>query len=77
MFSKWHVKFTGEVSLKMVYINDFANDLSGGEFCRNVRIAQHTCKDPIRNGTLGDSESRCINALSAEINSENTSKKTR
>ena len=51
--------------------------LNGGEFCRNVRIAQRTCKDPIRNGTLDDSGSRCISALNVEINLENISRKAR
>jgi hypothetical protein len=41
--------------------------------CPNCRAIR---KNPIRNGTLGDSELRCISALNVEINLENTSKKT-
>ena len=49
----------------------------GGKSCQNVRIAQRTRKDPIKNGTLGDSKSRCTNALNAETNLENISRKVR
>ena len=51
--------------------------LEGDQLCQNARIAQRKRKDPIKNGPLADSESRCINALNVEINSENISRKIR
>jgi hypothetical protein len=61
----------------MAYILIVPITLEGGNLCQNVRIAQRTRKDPIKNGTLGDSESRCTNAPNAETNSENISRKAR
>jgi hypothetical protein len=59
----------------MAYIVIVPIALEGEKLCQNVRIAQRTCKVPIKNGTLDDSESRCTNALNAETNLENISRK--
>ena len=47
--------------------------LKGGKLCQNVRIAQRTRQEPQKHGTSGDSQSRCINALSVETNLEDIS----
>lgn len=67
-------KVTGEDITETIYGN-FTYTQEGGKSCQNVRIAQRTRKDPIKNGTLGDSKSRCTNALNVEINLENISRK--
>jgi hypothetical protein len=61
----------------MAYMVIVSITLEGGKSCQNVRIAQRTRKDPIKNGTLADSESKCTNALNAETNLENISRKAR
>ena len=63
--------------MERAYIVILPIALKGGKLCQNVRIAQRTRKDLIKNGTLGDSESRCINALNVEINLESISWKAR
>jgi hypothetical protein len=63
------MKSTDQDSVEMAYIVIMSITLEGGNSCQNVRIAQRTRKEPIRNGTLGNSESRCTSALSVEISS--------
>jgi hypothetical protein len=61
----------------MAYIVIVPMTLEGNQLCQDVRIAQRTSKGLIKNGPLGDSESRCTSALNVEINLENISRKAR
>jgi hypothetical protein len=61
----------------MAYIVIVPMTLEGRKLCRDVRIVQRTSMGLIKNGPLGDSESRCTSALNVEINLENISRKAR
>jgi hypothetical protein len=61
----------------MAYIVIVPMTLEGRKLCQDVRIVQRTSTGLIKNGPLGDSESRCTSALNVEINLENISRKAR